>query len=137
MPFDPALLARVAAIVAAVLFAGLVLFQLALAFGAPWGRAAYGGQNAELSTQLRVTSAVAAVVWSGVALVVLKRAGFEVWAPVPAAWLPVAIWVVVALLAVAIVMNAITPSALERAVWLPVTILLFGSTLTVAIAAPR
>lgn len=137
MAFDPALLARVAAIVAAVLFAGLVLFQLALALGAPWGRAAYGGQNAELSTQLRIMSAIAAVVWSGVALVVLKRAGFDLWAPLPAAWVPVAIWVVVALLAVAIVMNAITPSALERAIWLPVTILLFGSTLTVAIAASR
>jgi hypothetical protein len=137
MALDPAVIARGAAIVAAVLFAGLVLFQLALALGAPWGRAAYGGQNAELPTQLRITSAVAAVVWSGVALVVLKRAGLDVWAPLPASWLPVAIWVVVALLAVSIVMNAITPSAIERAIWLPVTILLFGSTLTGAIAAPR
>ena len=135
MALDPAVIARVAAIVAAVLFGGLVLFQLALALGAPWGRAAYGGQNAELSTRLRVTSAVAAVVWSGVALVVLKRAGFDVWAPLPASWLPVAIWVVVALMAVAVIMNAITPSALERAIWLPVSILLFGSTLTAAISA--
>lgn len=136
MPLDPAIIARAAAIVAAVLFAGLVLFQLALALGAPWGRAAYGGQRAELTTQLRITSAVAAVVWTGVALVVLQRAGFDVWSPVPTAWLPVAIWVVVALMAVAVVMNAITPSALERAIWLPVGILLLGSTLTVAIAAP-
>ena len=135
MSFDPAVLARIAAIVAAVLFAGLVIFQVALALGAPWGRAAYGGQSAELTAQLRITSAVAAVVWTGVALVVLKRAGFDVWAPLPASWLPVAIWVVVALMAVAVVMNAITPSALERAIWLPAGILLFGSTLTVAIAA--
>jgi hypothetical protein len=137
MSFDPAVLARVAAIVAAVLYAGLVLFQLALALGAPWGRAAYGGQSAELSTQPRVTSAIAAVVWSAVALAVLRRAGFGVWAPFPDAWLPVVVWIAVALGAVAIVMNAITPSAIERAIWLPVAIALFASTLTVAIAAPR
>jgi len=137
MSFDPAALARVAAIVAAVLFAGLVLFQIALALGAPWGRAAYGGQSAELSAQLRLTSAVAAVVWAGVALAVLRRAGFDIWAPVPSSWLPVVVWIVVVLQAVAIVMNAITPSALERAIWLPVAIVLFGSTLTVALASPR
>lgn len=135
MSFDPAVIARVAAIVAAVLFAALVLFQVALALGVPWGRAAYGGQSAELTTQLRVTSAIAAVIWTGVALVVLKRAGFAVWAPLPASWLPVVIWIVVALGAIAIVMNAITPSAIERAIWLPVSILLLGSTLTVALAA--
>lgn len=137
MSFEPAILARVAAIVAAVLFAGLALFQLALALGAPRGRAAYGGQSAELTPRLRVTSGVAAVVWSGVALVVLARAGFDIWAPLPASWLPAAIWVVVALMAVAVVMNAITRSVLERAIWLPVAIGLLGSTLVVALAAPR
>ncbi|QEO09132.1 hypothetical protein [Protaetiibacter larvae] len=135
MSIDPALIARIAAIAAAVLFAGLVLFQLALALGAPWGRAAYGGQTAELSVPLRVTSAVAAVIWTGVTLAVLRRAGFEVWAPVPSSWLPVVIWVVVGLAAIAVVMNAITPSALERAIWLPVAIVLLASTTTVALAA--
>ncbi|PZQ87444.1 MAG: hypothetical protein DI534_14645 [Leifsonia xyli] len=135
MSLDPALIARVAAIVAAVLFVALVAFQLALALGAPWGRAAYGGQSAELPTALRVSSAVAVVVWSALALVVLRRAGVIGWSPLPDGWLPVAIWVVVALAAVAIVMNAITPSALERAIWLPFAILLFASTLTVALAA--
>jgi hypothetical protein len=134
MSFDPALLARVAGVVAAVLYLGLVAFQLALALGAPWGRAAYGGQSAELTTSLRVSSAVAVVVWTGVALVVLRRAGFAIWAPLPDAWGPVASWVIVVLGAVAIVLNAITPSALERAIWLPVSIGLFAATLAVALA---
>ena len=137
MAIDPALLAAAAAVVAAVLYAGLVLFQLALALGAPWGRAAYGGQSARLPVRLRVASAVAAVIWSGVALCVLRYGGFAVWAPVPDAWLPVVSWVVVALGAIAIVMNAITRSSLERAIWLPVSILMFATVLTVAIAAPR
>lgn len=133
---DPTAITRVAATVALVLFALLIVFQLALALGAPWGRAAYGGQNtAVLPMQFRVASAVAVVVWAALALVVVRRAGLPVWAPLPAAWLPVAVWIVVGLLVIAVVMNAITPSGLERAIWLPFTLLLLASTLTVAITA--
>ena len=49
------------AIVLAVLLTGLAGFQVALAIGAPWGRAAYGGGSAVLSTRLRVASVVAAI----------------------------------------------------------------------------
>lgn len=133
---DPTAITRVAATVALVLFALLIVFQLALALGAPWGRAAYGGQNTGvLPMQFRVASAVAVVVWAALALVVVRRAGLPVWAPLPVAWLPVAVWIVVGLLVIAVVMNAITPSGLERAIWLPFTLLLLASTLTVAITA--
>jgi len=129
-------LTPIAAVIAAVLVAALVLFQAALACGAPWGRAAYGGQAAELPARLRVSSAVAVVFWSAVALVVLRRAGLPVWAPLPDAWLPAAAWVIVALAALAVVMNAITRSRIERAIWLPVSVVLLASTLTVALAGP-
>lgn len=133
---DPTAIARVAGIAALVLFALLIVFQLALALGAPWGRAAYGGQHpGVLPTQFRIASAVAVVVWSGIALVVARRAGLELWAPLPVSWLPVVVWIVVGLLVIAVVMNAITPSALERAIWLPFTLLLLASTLTVAITS--
>lgn len=133
---DPAALTRVAAIVAIVLFALLIVFQLALALGVPWGRAAYGGQHAgALPVQFRIASVVAVVVWTGVALVVARRAGLAVWSPLPVSWLPVVIWIVVGLLAIAVIMNAITPSALERAIWLPFSLLALASTLTVAITA--
>jgi hypothetical protein len=133
---DPTAITRVAATVALVLFALLIVFQLALALGAPWGRAAYGGQNTGvLPMQFRVASAVAVVVWAAVALVVARRAGLPAWAPLPVAWLPVVVWIVVGLLVIAVVMNAITPSGLERAIWLPFTLLLLASTLTVAITA--
>lgn len=128
-------LLSVAGAVAAVLLAGLVLFQVALASGVPWGRAAYGGAAAELPTRLRTTSAVAAVVWALLALLVLRRAGYDLPAPLPDAWLPAATWVVVALLAVACVLNALTPSRVERAIWLPVSVLLLLSTGTVALTA--
>jgi hypothetical protein len=129
------LLAQPAAVVAAALYAALVLFQLALALGVPWGRAAYGGQHRELPARLRISSAIASVVWTGVALVVLRNADLPVWAPLPDGWLGVAMWVVVALSALAVVLNAITRSRVERAIWLPVSILLLAATAVVALAA--
>ncbi len=129
-------LTLLAAVVALVLFAGLVVFQLALAVGAPWGRAAYGGQApGVLPTRFRVSSVVAAVVWAGVALVVARQGGIPVWAPLPDAWLPVAVWTISGLLALAVILNAITRSRVERAIWLPVTLVLLAATLVVALTA--
>jgi hypothetical protein len=67
--------ARTAAVLAAVGFVGLALFQVALAAGADWGHAAWGGANAELSSAQRIGSAVAVLIWTAAALVVLGRAG--------------------------------------------------------------
>ena len=125
----------IAGVLTSVLFAVLVAFQVALASGAPWGRAAYGGTNpGVLPPRLRLSSAVAAVVWTGVGLAVARRAGIPVWAPVPDAWLPVVAWVVVALLVVGTVLNAITRSAVERAIWLPFSLVLLVAALVVALS---
>jgi hypothetical protein len=133
---DPAAIARIAGIAALVLLALLVVFQLALALGAPWGRAAYGGQHpGVLPSKFRIASVVAVVVWAGVALVVARRAGLAAWSPLPVSWLPVVVWIVVGLMAIAVIMNAITPSALERAIWLPFSLLTLAATLTVAVTA--
>jgi hypothetical protein len=133
---DPLVVTRAAAIIALVLFALLIVFQLALALGAPWGRAAYGGAHpGVLPVPFRIASGVAVVVWSVVALAVVRRSGIPLWSPVPVSWLPVVIWIVVGLLALALVMNALTPSALERAIWVPFALLLLAATLTVAITA--
>ena len=128
---------KIAALIAAALFAGLVLFQLALAFGAPWGRAAYGGFVEQPGTELRVESAIATIVWSVAGLTVLKRAGFAVWTPVPRRAVPVVVWAVVGLTALGIAPNVISPSALERAIWLPVVVAMTALTLTVAISSRR
>ena len=45
--------ARPAAVLAAIGFAGLAIFQTALAAGAPWGHAAWGGEEAQLSAAQR------------------------------------------------------------------------------------
>jgi hypothetical protein len=67
--------ARLAAILAALGFASLAAFQAALAAGAPWGRAAWGGEHADLSATQQGASAVAAVIYVAAAVIVLCRAG--------------------------------------------------------------
>ena len=67
--------ARLAAVLAAIGFAALAIFQAALAAGAPWGDAAWGGANAHLSAAERSASAAAAIIYAAATLIVLGRAG--------------------------------------------------------------
>ena len=128
---------RRAAIGAAILYSLIAAFQLALALGAPWGKAAFGGAVEQPGLELRASSVVAIVVWSAAALIVLRRVGFNVWAPLPRKALPVAVWVLFGLSIVSTMLNAITPSALERAIWLPVSLLLTAALAVVAITSRR
>ncbi len=127
--------ASLAAFVAVVLLLMLVGFQVALAAGQPWGKAAYGGATATLDTRLRVTSIVAAVVWAAVAWFFLALAIPALSGPVPDAWNTVVLWVLVGLFAVATVMNAISRSRLERAIWTPVCAVLLVCALISAMAS--
>lgn len=117
----------IAAIVLAALLSALVAFQVALAAGAPWGRAAYGGASERLAPRLRVTSVVAAIIWSAATVVVLGR-GDVITVPLNGTL----IWVVVGLLGLGIVANAATRSHIERAIWLPFS--LVATTLALVLA---
>jgi hypothetical protein len=122
---------RLAALVVATLMGCLVVFQALLAAGVPWGKVAYGGQSAELPVSLRVSSGVAAGVWTLLGLIVLRRAGVIRLSLVPTGWLRGVSWIIVALLAVSVVLNGITPSPWERAIWLPVSVLMLAGMLVV------
>ncbi|HEY0650290.1 hypothetical protein [Phenylobacterium sp.] len=120
---------------AAKVFAGLtavvILFQLALAAGAPWGAYAMGGAfPGTYPPAMRVAAVVQAAILAGVAAIVLARGGvaFPTWRPRLLAW------AVVALLAVGVVLNLITPSGMERLIWAPVAALLFLCGLRVALS---
>jgi hypothetical protein len=124
--------ARIAALVAAVGFVLLAGFQAALALGAPWGRAAWGGAHERLPVGFRVASGFAVVVWLLAALVVLARAGYE-WSPVPAGLSRWATWVLFALLAIGTLMNLASRSRLERLIQTPVATALAILSLLVAL----
>jgi hypothetical protein len=117
-------LAVVAAWVAVILLLVLVGFQVALAAGVPWGKAAYGGASATLTPAQRVSSGVAAVIWALVAWFFLALAIPTLAGPVPDSWQIVVLWVLVALFAIATAMNGISRSRIERAIWTPVSAVL-------------
>jgi len=133
----PDRVARTCAIAAATLMSGLALFQAALAAGVPWGHAAFGGANAELEPPLRVAAGAAAMVWTAAALIVLRRAGHPVWAPLPRRALPAAVWIIAGYSATGVLLNAISQSPVERAIWAPGSLAISALTCAVAIAARR
>ncbi len=122
-----------AATLAAIGFVLVAGFQAALALGAPWGRAAWGGAHERLPNALRVASAFAAALWVVVALVVLGRAGFD-WSPIPFSVATWGTWVLVGMLLVGTVMNLASRSRLERLIQTPVAAALAILCLVVALA---
>jgi hypothetical protein len=122
---------RIAAVVYAVVSAGVVAFQIALALGAPWGAYAVGGAfPGQFPPALRIAALVQAAILLLLAGIVLARAGIALrrWSRA-SRWL---VWVAVALAAVSLVLNLITPSAGERMIWAPVALVLLVSSLLVA-----
>jgi hypothetical protein len=112
----------------------VVVFQLALALGAPWGRFAMGGAfPGRFPTGMRVAAAAQGLLLLASAGVVLARAGVALpqWAAA-SSWL---IWAVVAFSAVSTLLNLITPSPAERRLWAPVAIVMLVSSLIVATTA--
>ena len=111
-------------------FAGVAAFQLALALGAPLGRAAYGGAHAELPPAFRIASALAAGFWLVAALVILRRGGYRV-PVVTERGARIGARGLVALMAVATLMNLASSSPWERYGWAPYSLALAGLTLVV------
>jgi hypothetical protein len=125
---------RVAAIIYAIVSLGVVLFQIALAAGAPWGAYAMGGAfPGQFPPALRIAAMIQAVLLAGMAAVILARAGLILpgWSRA-SRWLA---WVVVAFASVSLVLNLITPSAGERAIWAPTALLLLISSAIVAFSS--
>jgi hypothetical protein len=126
---------RRAAVAASIGFAGIAAFQAALAAGAPWGHAAWGGAHAELSTAQRGGSAAAVVVWAAAALIVLGRAGFL--GTGLAAVFRSGAWVLAAVSGIAAVMNFASQSRWENVILGPTALLLALLCTVVARGAPE
>lgn len=114
---------RIAARIYVAVTGVVVLFQLALAVGAPWGELTMGGAfRGQLPPQMRAAAVGSAVLLSAFCVIVASRAGLAF-----ARWRRASrrlIWLVVAYAVVGVALNALTPSPRERALWLPVTVVL-------------
>jgi hypothetical protein len=124
----------IAALIGTLLLVVLMAFQLALALGAPWGAAAWGGRNpGVLPTGLRVASAfVGVVVYPLIALVILAAGG-----AIADDWLPigrtVVMWILAAFFVLGTVVNAISRSPIER-IWAAVSLALAVCCAVIALA---
>jgi hypothetical protein len=115
-------LTSVAAVVAAVLFVAMAVFQAALALGAPLGEHVLGGRFAgKLPLRVRVFSGIAAVILVGAAVVILARAGLIGWPADAAGILAPASWVIAGFLALNTLGNLRSRSRLERTVFASIT----------------
>jgi len=122
---------KIAAWLYTIVAAGLTLFQLALAAGAPWGEFAMGGAfPGQFPPTMRVAAVIQAALIIGMVTIILARAGifFAGWVR-HARWL---IWVVVGYGVIGLILNVITPSAGERALWMPVAVVMLASSVIVA-----
>ena len=122
-------------ITAAYIFSSLtvivMLFQIALALGAPWGEMAMGGKfPGRFSPMLRISAIVQMLLLAFAALIVLTRAGLilDEYFDLSKS----AVWFVVALCVVSAILNTITTSKKERILWSPVTIILAVCAVVVA-----
>jgi len=125
--------ARLSALIYGVVSLGVIAFQIALAFGAPWGAYAMGGAfPGQFPPELRAAAVVQPVILALLALVVLARAGVALprWSRASRRL----IWIVVAFSTISLVLNTITPSAGERAIWIPVALVMLICSVTVAVS---
>ena len=109
------------------------IFQIALALGAPLGRAAWGGRHeGVLPRRLRIASGVAGVVVYPLIIVAVLDAGFvdRELLPVNGASL---MWMLAALFAVGALTNLVSRSPVER-LWAPVSLAIAGCCAFVASA---
>lgn len=111
------------AIIAATLLGIISLFQIALAVGAPWGAASWGGRHpGRLPTGYRIGSAVAGLFFYPViALVVLGAA--DLLGDETSSGGAAGLWVLAGLFGLSTVVNLISPSKVER-IWAPVALVL-------------
>jgi hypothetical protein len=105
-------MSQVAAVLAALILAGLICFQLLLAAGLPLGHYAWGGAHQILPGSLRIGSVAAMFIYLAAAMGILEAASVI---DLGISEFPrVAVWVLAALFGIGVVMNAISRSEKER-----------------------
>ena len=109
-------LEQIPAILYALIIALVVLFQLCLIFGAPWGQITQGGRY---EGPLPVTGLVAALL--SVPILIFMGASITSAAGLVPYWAGWTAYAAIAMQALSTTLNWITPSQKERLVWSPIT----------------
>lgn len=114
---------NIAAVIATGLIGVIIVFQLALAAGAPWGAASWGGRHSGvLPTHLRIASAVAGLmVYPAMLIFILDAADLVTLGVADRGVTITLLWVLMGLFGLATVANLASPSRVES-LWAPVAL---------------
>ena len=121
-----------AAILVTALLIGLTIFQLALIFGAPLGKYAWGGAHRVLPTNLRIGSVISIVLYGLIAAILVSKAElFTVFTNKEI--VGVATWVIAAYFMLGITLNGVSRSKHERNLMTPIVVVLTAATVLIAL----
>ncbi|MCF7755831.1 hypothetical protein KQ941_15375 [Paenibacillus xylanexedens] len=121
------------AIVFTVLILIVILFQVALAVGVPWGEYAMGGKfPGKYPLSMRFACIVQIAILAFMAIIVLSKAGLLL--PGWSSFSDIAIWFIVGYLVLGAILNLITRSVWERRIWAPVTLMMLITSIIIAIS---
>lgn len=110
-----------------------VLFQLAMALGAPWGEYAMGGKYpGKFPPKIRVAAVLQLLILAFFGIIGLIRSGLIMSSFFD--FSTKAIWFVVGFFVLGTLMNSITPSKKERNIWAPITFILLLASLRIALS---
>lgn len=102
----------------------VMIFQLVLALGAPFGEMAMGGKfPGKFPPKMRVAALVQIFVLIAFTLIVLTNSGIILKGYY--SFSESAIWVVTMFSALGVILNIVTPSKKERIIWAPISIVMF------------
>lgn len=115
-----------------VLTAVVILFQLALALGSPWGEYTVGGRfPGKLPPKMRLAALAQLLILLLFAAVVLARSGLALEGL--HSFSRVAIWFVAGFFVLGSIANLTTPSKGERLLWGPVNVALLIAAIFIAL----
>lgn len=110
----------------------IIILQIGLMLGAPWGKLAMGGQFGDVfPLKLRIGAGIQLLIILMTLIIVLTRAQvilFNFFS-----FSKIAIWFVVVLYFISAILNSITSSKPERMLGAPTSIMLFLSSLILAL----
>jgi hypothetical protein len=125
------MLTTIAVLVFLILTIFIILFQIALVIGKPWGEYTMGGYvKGILPLKLRITAFVSALILTLIGFIGLEKSGIV---NLPFSLPNYLIWFVVGYMFLGSILNSITKSKKERMIWRPVTIVLFLCSLYLAL----
>jgi hypothetical protein len=126
---------QIAAVISAVIFLGIAIFQVLLSLGYPLGEATMGGYHKILPNRLRVASAFSAMILLFMGFVFLQHAKV-ISTGANFVSTNILVWVITGYLALNTVANLASKSKKERLIMTPISSFAFLLCLFITIASP-